>query len=135
MSVFRNYGTVMNDKKCLVAALKKRFPEVESHSAPQNLNGYQGDVRQQKAHVIVRREHVGQASNDLGFVRDGANFKAIISGYDSGKYNQKWLDHLTVDYMEIKATKTVSEYEAELEERVVLPNGSIQLLYRVPAHA
>ena len=43
-------------------------PEV--HIEPQHLQGYQGDNRAQKAHIIVRRKYVGGSSNDLGFLYD-----------------------------------------------------------------
>jgi hypothetical protein len=134
MSAFRQMNTVMNDQAVLVKQLEKRFKAVEQHTTAQNLYGYQGDKREQTAEVIIRRQHVGRASNDIGFKRDETgNFKAIISSFDSGKHNDKWLNELARDYMEEKATKTMAENECDLEERTVLPNGAIQLRFRVNA--
>jgi hypothetical protein len=69
------------------------------HDKPQQLYGYQGDLRKQRAEVIGRRKHVGSASNDIGFARqpDGS-FDAIISGYDAYRHNQEWLARLTQSY-------------------------------------
>jgi hypothetical protein len=83
-----------------VSALKELgFNHVELHEQAQHLYGYLGDVRQQTAEVIIRRAHIGAASNDIGFKRgaDGG-FDAIISDYDRTKYSQKWIDKLTQIY-------------------------------------
>lgn len=60
---------------------------------PQNLEGYQGDQRQQRADIIIPRSQVGGASNDIGFTKgpDGT-YKAIISDYDSRRHGQTWLN-------------------------------------------
>lgn len=44
---------------------------------PQPLYGYQGDLRSDSAHVIVRRAHLGRASNDIGFLHqeDGHSWR------------------------------------------------------------
>lgn len=55
----------------------------ESHSTPQNLYGYAGDVRKEKANIIVRKKHVGHSSNDVGFLKDSdGNYSMIISEFD-----------------------------------------------------
>ena len=57
--------------------------QIELHEQPVELFGYQGDVREQKAHVVIRRQHVGPAANDVGWERmpDGT-YRAWISEYD-----------------------------------------------------
>ena len=69
--------------------------QIESHAERVNLYGYQNDVREQKAHVVIRRQNVGGASNDLGFERrwDGT-WIAHISDYDRAKYNANWQQRL-----------------------------------------
>jgi hypothetical protein len=49
------------------------------------LYGYQGDTRKQKAHVVIRRQHVGSGANDVGWERqpDGT-YRAWISEFDAG---------------------------------------------------
>ena len=134
MSAYRQMNTVMNDEMCLYKALTKRFKAVERHKVPTNLYGFQGDKRPDLANLIVRRQHVGGSSNDIGFLKnDSGNYTANISSYDSHKYNQQWMEKLAQDYMEEKATQTMTENECELEHRKVLPNGAIQLRYKVSA--
>jgi len=55
----------------------------EEHEVAQNLYGYGGDKRQQKANIIIRRKYVGSAANDVGFLRrDDGTYELIISEYD-----------------------------------------------------
>jgi hypothetical protein len=63
---------------------------VQVHAKPQNLVGYAGDTRKQKAHIVVPQQTVndylgGGASNDVGFLRrDDGTYEAIVSAYDEG---------------------------------------------------
>lgn len=101
MSHYVDVVTQVTDKKALVRALERiGFKNhVEEHDTAQNLYGYQGDIREQKAHVIIRREHVGMASNDIGFFRNPeGRFVSYISEYDSGRYNQDWKKKLYTYY-------------------------------------
>ena len=100
MSHFTTLQTQLADVKALHAALADLgFKEVEVYDKAQPLHGYRGDERAQTAEVIVRRQHVGPLSNDLGFKRNaGGTFDALISEYDRAKYSQEWLDRLTQRY-------------------------------------
>lgn len=67
---------------------------IEIHETPKNLVGIGGKVRKQKAHIIVRREHVnkhlsGGASNDLGFEKVDGTYIAHVSSYDKGWWRKK----------------------------------------------
>jgi hypothetical protein len=44
--------------------------------------GYQGDRRPETAELVVRRRHLGTASNDLGFARTPHGYVPIVSDYD-----------------------------------------------------
>ena len=46
------------------------------------LYGYRGDRRPETAGLVVRREHIGSASNDLGFARSADGYFPIISDFD-----------------------------------------------------
>ena len=75
------------------------FGEVEVHEQAQHLVGYQGDRRQQMAEIIVRRKHVGWASNDIGFRRgEDDTFIAIVSAFDRRCHGERWLRRLTQRY-------------------------------------
>jgi hypothetical protein len=86
MSVYKEIRTEFRNRESLLAAFKELGIPVET--SPGNtigLYGYHNDLRPEKASVVVRRQHVGSASNDLGFAWDAENnvFKAIISEYDT----------------------------------------------------
>ncbi len=103
MSRYCKVETQFTDGDALVDALmetsKWTASQIEVHETPQNLFGYHGDKRAQKAHVIIRRKHVGGASNDLGFVKgDDGNYEAIVSEYDSSRYGKEWIGQLTGNY-------------------------------------
>jgi hypothetical protein len=91
------------DRAALVAALTRLGFEgkMEFHHEAKALYGYQGDRREQQAHIIIRRQHVGPAANDIGFQRmsDGT-YRAWISDYDKNHngYNDAWLGRLKQAY-------------------------------------
>ena len=65
------------------------------------LYGYQGDRRPETAGLVVRREHIGSASNDLGFVRSADGYFPIISDYDQRTLLEgRFLPRLRVAYAE-----------------------------------
>lgn len=101
MSAYGTFTTTLRDEKLLCAALAEMGFTFECHAEAQNLHGYVGDTRQQKANIIIRRHHTGiGASNDVGFLKtaDGT-YQAIISDYDRGaKFNDTWLGKLSQEY-------------------------------------
>ena len=75
--------TQITNANALKEALTESGYVFEEHKTAQTLYGYLGDKRTQKAHVIVRREHVGSAANDVGFLRhSNGTYEMIISEYD-----------------------------------------------------
>lgn len=132
MSHFTRIRTQLRDAEVLAAALRDvGLQQVEVHDQPQTLYGYQGDVRPEKAEVIVRRAYVGPASNDIGFaLGSGDTFEAIISEHDRRRYDQAWLTKLTRSYgyaATMKYAKT-NGYEVETDE--VQQDGSRRLTLR-----
>ena len=75
--------------------------KLEVHQEAKALYGYQGDRREQQAHIIIRRQHVGLAANDIGFQQysDGL-YRAHISDFDRKEngYNDSWLGKLKQSY-------------------------------------
>lgn len=73
---------VFKSEALLVAALADLgYTDVEQGEALP-LYGYQGDRRAECAEIVVRRRHIGPASNDLGFARTAEGYTPIISEYD-----------------------------------------------------
>ena len=88
MSHFVECGTTFRDPEALVAALVKcGFAEaqIEVHDEAVPLFGYLGDERPQKAHIVIRKQHIGNGANDVGWEKlpDGS-YKSWISEFDSG---------------------------------------------------
>ena len=78
--VFQEY--VLKDRRLLLAALADLgYAEVEEGEALP-LHGYQGDRRPETAELVVRRQYLGPASNDLGFARTPVGYVPIVSEYD-----------------------------------------------------
>ena len=101
MSHYTTIALEIRDRDALVAALGDLgLAKVEIHDQPQHLCGYEGDLRPEKAEVIVRREQVGPLSNDIGFRNtEGGTFEAIISDYDQQNgYAQNWRGRLMQRY-------------------------------------
>lgn len=100
MSAYSEVSTQFNDGELLIEALTEMGFTPQNHiGKPQPLTGYQGDKRTDVADIIIPRTQVGGSSNDLGFIRgEDGKFKAIISDYDSTKYNEKWLKTLRTNY-------------------------------------
>lgn len=77
---FENFS--LRDRRLLVAALADLgYTDIEEGEAV-TLYGYGGDARHETAEIVVRRQHLGSASNDLGFKRTAAGYVPVISEYD-----------------------------------------------------
>jgi hypothetical protein len=83
MSKYLTFPEILfKDRRLLVAALAEiGFADIEEgEQIP--LYGYQGDRRPETAEIVVRRQVIGPASNDLGFTRTAAGYMPIVSEYD-----------------------------------------------------
>lgn len=117
MSEYHAVKTEYKDKACLIEALGEMgYTTVEDHETPQQLFDYHGrattylDKSGDKANIIVRRQHVGSAANDLGFKRsDDGSYSAIVSQYDSHKHNTPWFNKLRAAYTEKVTIKTAAK--------------------------
>lgn len=102
MSRYVTVRTQFKDEASLIQALMETgqwsFDQIEIHSSPQHLYGYHGDLRPETANIIVRRKHVGAASNDIGFIKTENGYGAIISQYDQGRYGEQWVGKLKGNY-------------------------------------
>ncbi|MCC6176287.1 MAG: DUF1257 domain-containing protein [Chloroflexi bacterium] len=72
----------VKDRRLLLAALAEiGFPDVEEGDRLP-LYGYQGDRRPETAEIVVRRQLIGHASNDLAFALTPSGYVPVISEYD-----------------------------------------------------
>lgn len=113
MSKYSENKTSFKDVDLLIQALVDcGYPRevIEVHETAQHLIGYHGDKRAETAEVIIRRAHVGSASNDIGFKRNAdGTYGAIISEYDSGKHNDRWMAKLKTSYTEHGIRRTAAK--------------------------
>lgn len=130
MSHYTTIKTKIRDREALLAALADLgfdASKVECHDAPVPLVGFEGDERKDKAHVIIRRQHVGSASNDIGFRRnESGSYEAIISDFDQRQgYGSEWQARLAVRYAYRQATATLARRGYRIQEEQVVGNGNI----------
>ena len=137
MSAYITLTTPMTDQGCLLDALAELgfgADKVEVHEEATALVGYRGRRRTQQAHVVVRRQHVGTASNDIGFERTPTGFRAHVSGYDHPRYGSGWLSRLATAYQEHHRQKMARLAEAERqrveEERQRLVESQRQEIHK-----
>lgn len=104
-------------------------PEV--HENAKNLQGYQGDARSQKAHIILPKKQVGSASNDIGFERlpDG-KYKMHVSAYDKNQWNKK-SQELKQLYSKHKIVKHAKKAKYSLKSQTKDAEGNIKIKLRV----
>lgn len=71
-----------------------------------HLFGYMGDQRRETAEIVVRRQHVGRAANDLGFHRlPNGSYEVIISDYDSTSRGAELLRQIKQEYADVSVRK------------------------------
>lgn len=122
MSAYITLLTPMTDQECLLAALADLgfdAAKIEVHATPVSLVGYAGDRRAQAANIVIRREHVGAASNDVGFLASATGYQAFVSGYDHPRFGAGWLTQLISRYqihLTAKHERIAAEERRRLEE-------------------
>lgn len=94
MSEYHEVEMEVNDKECILDALKDLGYQPEVHENAVPLHGFRGDQRKQKAHIVLPKSQVGSASNDIGFEKVGGKYIMRISEFDIGakRFNQKEFD-------------------------------------------
>jgi hypothetical protein len=129
MSEYHKQTTEFTDADSLFETLKEMgFKNVEMHATERHLVGYMNDQRPETATVIIPRCDVGGMSNEIGFHKNPATgkFEAIISAYDSHRYNQKWLTNLKVNYQVKHCTKYLQSRGIR-DVQVKKENGKIKM--------
>ncbi len=132
MSHYTTLETQLVSEKHLVLALEDMgFTEVEVHAEPQPLVGWRGRERPQLAHVIVRREHLGPVSNDLGFFKNAEGiYEVFVSDVDQAAHGGAWLRKLYQRYAYHVARDLLAEQDFSLVEEEVDEGGAVHLTLR-----
>ncbi len=124
MSAYLKLLTPMTDQECLLAALADLgfdATKVEVHTTPVKLVGFEGDRRSQVAHIVIGRQHVGGASNDVGFLASPTGFQLLVSDFDRARFGTDWLAKLNGRYEAHRSAKlellAAEERRRIMEER------------------
>ena len=131
MSSYTEQKTQITDADILKECLKEKgYDKVEHHEKAQQLVGYHGDKRQQTAEIIIRRQQIGSASNDIGFKKQAdGTFDVIISDFDKGKHNANWMADLKKRYAEKKIRKVASANGLTLLTKQPTKEGGYRLQF------
>lgn len=133
MSEYIKSKTKMKDRKALIEALVcmgLTEKQIEIHEKGAHLYGYQGDQRDEIAHVIIRRGNVGGSSNDIGFHREkDGTYTPVISAFDknsggkfakhTGGYNTAWENDLKQKYAVCLGTRVAKQKGFTVKTKVV----------------
>ena len=134
MSHYSEVQIEFKDRAALVAALGRLGfkDKVEVYQEAKSLYGYQGDRREQQAHIIIRRQHVGLAANDIGFQRQSdGTYRAWVSEFDHRQngYNEAWMGKLKQAYGVEKARAEAKKRGYQVTEEKQ-GDGRIRLVCR-----
>lgn len=85
MSKYKEIKTQVKKREFICRALEELgVPYEVAVEEPLALYGYEGHKRAEQADVVVRRQHIDSAANDLGWAAGGdGTFTEIISEYDA----------------------------------------------------
>lgn len=103
MSAYKKVECEIVDKKSLLDALESLGFAPTCFTEAENLTGYKGDKRDDKANIIIAKEQINHftgASNDIGFLWDAENqkYEMIVSEYDQA---HKMHDRIIQAYVKI----------------------------------
>lgn len=102
------------------------------HKEAQKLEGYQGDKRKQKAHIIIPRKQVGGSSNDVGFEKTKKGYTLHASEYDRAWRTGDKIKALNLTYGENKIKKYVKgSSRCSILSRKKNKNGQIEIQLRL----
>lgn len=134
MSHYSEVQIEFKDRAALMAALERLGfqGKLEVHQEARSLYGYQGDRREQQAHIIIRRQHVGLAANDIGFQRQSdGTYQAWVSEFDQRQngYSEAWMGKLKQAYGVEKARAEAKKRGYRVTEQK-LDDGRVRLVMR-----
>jgi hypothetical protein len=118
MSAYITLMTPMVDEECLVAALVAQgfaAASIERSEVPLALRGWQ---KGRQANIVLRKEHTGDAYNDIGFLRTPTGYTAILSN-DYARFGKEWLSRVHASYQDHVAARRerlAAEERRRLEE-------------------
>lgn len=101
MSAYITLSTPITDRESLIAALVDcgfDRETIEQHDQAVALVGFEGTAREVRAHLVIRRRHVGSSSNDIGFEHTETGYRFHVSDYDRSRFGASWMKQLQAGY-------------------------------------
>jgi len=130
MSEYTTIESAYKDKDVIIATAKELGFQCE---VGENLNlyGYRGDKRKQVADIVIRRQFIGAASNDIGFTkRADGKYDLTISEYDrQTEKGTKMMEEFPKLYASNVTLKELKKKGYKLKKRVVEQDGTIELRF------
>ena len=113
MSAYITLVTPMLDEECLVATIVDQGFHEASIVRSAEAVALRGWQTGRQAHIVLPKEHTGDAYNDIGFLRGPTGFTAILSN-DYARFGPEWLSRVSACY---QAHWTVKQERLAAEER------------------
>jgi hypothetical protein len=103
MSAYKKIECEIVDKNSLLNALSSLGFKPICYTEPEQLTGFKGDKRIEKANIVIPKDQVNHftgASNDIGFLWDAENkkYEMIVSDYDQA---HKMHDRIIQSYVKV----------------------------------
>lgn len=134
MSKFVSVNLEFTDSECLKSSLAELgYTDIEEYADPQPLYGFQNDRREQTANIIIRRKHIGRASNDIGFVKNSkGTYDLIISEFDKAYHGDAFINKLPGIYGVNKVKKQVKSMGYMISSQKTDAKGRVKIKILVP---
>jgi len=128
VSHYATIKTKLTDEEVLVQAIREMGYQVEQ-GKDIGLHDWLGNIRPQKADIVIRRKHLSSISNDIGFKKENDGFKVIISDMDVNRGERKnFVAELTQKYNYIKVKKEVIKQGLKIIGEKVHADKTIELV-------
>lgn len=120
-----------DDTELIKEALDEIGYQYEYHIDATNLYGWHGDIREQKANIIIRRKNVGSASNDIGFLKkSNGKYELIISEYDrTAPHGKTFTQKFKQVYVGKQSVKLLKKKGYKVKHRKVEEDGTIEIVF------
>ena len=131
MSEYAIIELELADKNIIKESLKELEYPFEEYDVAQSLVGWLGDNRKQVANIIIRKRHIGVASNDIGFHKKAnGKYELIISDYDKSiSQGQTFLSKFKQTYAEKQVQKELKKKGYKLKKKKIETDGTIELRF------